>query len=83
MIQTIVQCDCGCGSKLDLGGPDEKEVQGADELLEITDANRKKYFFLTADCLRKWAAKYVSPYKRPEPTEFIPLDAILPGSKAN
>jgi len=78
-----VHCDCGCKGILELGGPDDTNVKGADELLQVTDANSKRLFFLTADCLRRWAAKYESPYKRPEPAQFIPMDAILPGEKAN
>lgn len=78
-----VVCDCGCRGELDLGGQEDINVPGADEILQVTDANSKRFFFLNADCARKWFAKYVSPYKRPEPTQFIPLDAILPGEKAN
>ena len=78
-----VRCDCGCDRTLELGGQNDKDVPGAEEMLQITDANSQRFFFLTIDCLRKWAAKYESPYKRPQPAEFIPLDAILPGSGAN
>ena len=78
-----VRCDCGCNGVLELGGPKDTDVPGADELLQVTDANREVFFFLTADCMRRWAAKYESPYKRPEPAAFIPLDAILPGAKTN
>ena len=79
-ITTIIGCDCGCAGKITLG---EGETPDAEEILEVTDANRVKSFFLTADCLRRWATKYVCPYKRPEPAEFIPLDAILPGTREN
>ena len=78
-----VKCDCGCGGTLELGGQEDTNVPGADEILQVTDANTKRFFFLNAACLRTWEAKYVSPYKRPEPAAFIPLDAILPGTKAN
>lgn len=76
------RCDCGCEKELFLGGPEDKDVTGAEELLQVTDANSKRFFFLTADCLRRWAAKYTSPYARPK-SEFVPLDDILPGVKAN
>jgi hypothetical protein len=78
-----IVCDCGCCGELDLGGPEDTNVKGADEILQITDANSQKFWFLNANCLRTWAAKYESPYKRPEPAQFIPMDAILPGEKAN
>ena len=80
---STVLCDCGCNGKLELGGPDDTNIQGADEILQVTDANSKRFIFLTAACLRTWAAEYESPYKRPEPAAFIPLDAILPGAKTN
>jgi hypothetical protein len=79
LLNTII-CDCGCQGLLELGGPSEQDVSGAEFLLEVTDANRKKFFFLNENCFKKWAAKYISPYKRPE---YVPLDAILPGEKAN
>ena len=82
LLNTVL-CDCGCKGELGLGGPEDQNVPGADELLQLTDANGKKFWFLTAECGRRWFATYQSPYKRPEPAAFIPLDAILPGAKTN
>ena len=82
LLNTVL-CDCGCDKELFLGGSKDKDIPGADEILQVTDANSERFFFLNADCLRRFAAKYESPYKRPEPAEFIPLDAILPGAKTN
>ena len=62
-----------------MGGPEDAAVPKADEILQVTDANSKRFMFLNADCLRRWATKYESPYKRPEPTKFVSLDSILPG----
>ena len=45
---STVLCDCGCNGKLELGGPDDTNIQGADEILQVTDANSKRFIFLTA-----------------------------------
>ena len=74
----IIECD-ECKKQI----PIDKEIEDAAFILQTTDANGEKVFHCDIDCHRKWAAKYESPYKRPQPAEFIPLDAILPGSGAN
>lgn len=63
MIRTIIDCDCGCKQSLELG---EGDTPGAEQMLQITDAMSRKYFFLNKACLVKWLEKYECPYPRHE-----------------
>ena len=74
----IIECD-ECGKRISI----DQETPGAEFIIEHTDAKGEKIFHCGEGCMKIWAAKYTSPYKRPEPAEFIPLDAILPGTREN
>jgi hypothetical protein len=75
-ITTIVGCDECKTTKIEIG---DGETPGAEEILQVTDANGVKLFFCGIECLRTWAKKYECPYKRPTP-EPGELDTILPGA---
>lgn len=72
---TIFECEPPCGKRIEIGDNNSSE---AAEILQVTDCMGNRLFFHNVECLRKWAAKYKSPYKHsaPDPT---PIDAILPG----
>ena len=66
MIFTTITCDIkGCNSKLEIR--DDQETIGAEELLEVTDANHKKHWFCCIEHLRQWANGYCCPYKKTAP----------------
>jgi len=75
-IVTIIQCDC-CGKRIEIF--ENKETPGAEEVLNVIDAMSKKLFFCTIECLRKWAAKYVCPYKESPRSVVGEADEFLPG----
>ena len=78
---TIVRCDGkDCTQSCEIK---EEADNAVFEIIQVIDAMGKSVWFCGISCLRTWAAKYESPYKRPEPVAFIPLDAILPGAKTN
>lgn len=77
-LKNTIECD-ECAKEI----PIDKENDDAVFILQTTDANGEKVFHCGIACHRQWAAKYQSPYARPKPAEFIPLDAILPGTGAN
>ena len=66
MITTTVICDF-CHKKLDLGGPADGEVPGAETILEVNDANQQKIHFCGIAHLRAWAATYTCPYRKSAP----------------
>ena len=74
-ITTTIQCDCGCKRKIEIG---TEETVGAEKILQVTDANAVKTFFMSIDCLRKWAATYRCPYQAGKPQNST-LDDVLPG----
>lgn len=78
-ILTTVVCD-QCKKRIEIG---EADSEDAAYILQVTDANAAKTFFCGINCLRQWAIKYDSPYKRPQAADYIPVDAILPEGKTN
>lgn len=73
---TIIECDV-CRKEFKI--KDHAETPGAEEILQITDAMTKKYFFCTVSCLLKWLEKYKCPYKEePSPLKGD-IDEFLPG----
>jgi hypothetical protein len=53
---TKITCDCGCKKDIELG---EAYVPGAEKLLQVKDARGVSHWFLSLDCLKAWAQKYV------------------------
>jgi hypothetical protein len=68
-LMTVVICDIKtCRSRAELG---DDPVPGAEEILEVRDAEGKRYHFCGIEHLRQWAAGYRCPYPRikPAPTK--------------
>lgn len=81
MIITKIICDCGCKRSIELG---DEPVDGAEELIQTTDAMGHKLSFLTTACFKKFAADYKCPFKpEPKPKSELSLDDVLPGGTAN
>lgn len=53
---TKIICDCGCKKEIELG---DAYVPGAERLLQVKDARGFSSWFLSLDCLKAWAQKYV------------------------
>lgn len=64
-IITVVTCNrAGCKSRVELG---DDPVIGAEEILEVRDAEGKRFHLCCIEHLREWAAQYSCPYNTPKP----------------
>lgn len=72
---TVIICDCGCNQRLEIA---DRDVPGAEKMLQITDAMGKRFWFMDVECLRKWLTTYKCPYM---PTKVVEdsADSFLPG----
>ena len=62
---TTVVCDWpNCKSRIELG---DNPFPGAEEILEVRDAESKRFHFCCQEHLRNWIMGYRCPYKAPAP----------------